>query len=441
MERTQQREQIDQRDEFAGHQGSGWMTACPLVWGVVQHGMDIEREAAIKVRFSAVSATADERTLRRWAGGEAASFGRGGIAAVVRVTGMSPNTVRSGIAEIEGKGPPIDAGRQRRRGAGRVRAVLKDKTLYADLNALIEPVTRGDPEGPLRWTSKSLVKLSDELHALGHSEASPSLISDLLYDLGYSLQANAKTLEGSSHPDRDAQFNHIANRVREYQLEQQPVISVDTKKKELVGAFKNDGEELRPVGKPEEVNVHDFVNELGRANPYGVYDISQNEGWVSVGTDHDTAAFAIHTIERWWQSMGAASYPDAKRLLITADGGGSNGSRLRLWKIELAGLATRLGMPISVSHLPPGTSKWNKIEHRMFSHISMNWRGKPLIDHETIVSLIGATTTKKGLHIRAEVDPGKYPTGIKIERSAIDALPMTGDTFHPEWNYTIHPQP
>ncbi len=403
-------------------------------------GMDAEREAAIKVRFDAVRATADERTMRRWAGAEAKSFGRGGIAAVVRVTSMSPNTVRSGIAELDGAAEVAPPGRQRRKGAGRIRAVVKDKTLYDDLNRLIEPVTRGDPEGPLRWTSKSLAKLSDELHAMGHKEASTSLISDLLYDLGYSLQANAKTLEGAQHPDRNAQFEYIADRVSEFHAANQPVVSVDAKKKELVGPFKNRGEELRPQFTPEEVNVHDFVTDVGRATPYGVYDIGQNEGWVGVGIDHDTAAFAVHTIERWWEAMGKARYPNAESLLITADGGGSNGSRLRLWKVELAALATRLGLPISVSHLPPGTSKWNKIEHRLFSHISMNWRGKPLVDHQTIVSLIGATTTKKGLTVRSEIDPGIYPTGIKIHPRTVRALPITRDEFHPEWNYTVHPQ-
>jgi hypothetical protein len=402
--------------------------------------MDAEREAAIKVRFDAITGTADEHTRRRMAAAEAKTFGRGGVAAVVRATGMSPNTVRSGLAELNGVMPPPEEGRVRRPGGGRKPAVEKDKTLLSDLNRLIEPVTRGDPMGPLRWSAKSLRNLSAELEAAGHPEASTFLVASLLRELGYSLQANAKTIEGGTHPDRDAQFRHIAATVTEFQGRGQPVISVDAKKKELVGNFKNAGQELRPEGDPEKVNVYDFVLAEGRATPYGVYDITQNEGWVSVGTDHDTSAFAAHSIRRWWESMGQERYPDATELYITADGGGSNGSRVRLWKTELAKLASDLNLKITVSHFPPGTSKWNKIEHRMFSHISMNWRGKPLIDHETIVSLIGATRTEQGLTIDAEIDRGVYPTGTKIPNAVVDAVPITRLAFHPEWNYTIHPQ-
>jgi hypothetical protein len=403
--------------------------------------MNTEHEAAIKYRYQAISRTADERTRRLFAGAEAHVIGRGGIAAVVRATGMSPNTVRAGMAELDGTGTPADEGRIRRPGAGRKRSVLKDKTLYSDLESLIEPISRGDPESPLRWTLKSLRKLSLELYDRGHLEASTTLISDLLYDLGYSLQANLKTIDGKENPDRNKQFEHIAALVAEFQKSEDPVISVDAKKKELVGNFKNGGRELCHQGEPTEVNVHDFVLGEGRATPYGIYDITLNNGWVSVGTDHDTSAFAVQSIRRWWQSMGSLAYPSATRLLITADGGGSNGSRVHLWKTELAKLATELDIPISVCHFPPGTSKWNKIEHRMFSHISMNWRGKPLIDHATIVSLIGATTTTKGLRINAEIDRRRYPTGLSIPKSEVEALTIIRAEFHPEWNYTVYPQP
>ena len=400
--------------------------------------MDTEREDGIAGVWKAIVPTSDERTRRRFAGAEALRWGRGGVAAVVRATGLSPNTVRAGIEELSGNGPPIAEGKQRQRGGGRKRVVSVDHTLYADLESLIEPVTRGDPEGPLRWTSKSLRKLSAELEAMGHT-AKPDMISDLLYDRGYSLQANSKTLEGHSHPDRDAQFKHIAAQVSAFQADGEPAISVDAKKRELVGDFKNAGAELRPKGDPEPVLVHDFVLAAGRATPYGVYDITQNDGWVSVGTDNDTSAFAVQAIRRWWHAMGSVAYPHATKLMITADAGGSNGARRRLWKVELSKLATELQMPISVCHFPPGTSKWNKIEHRMFSHISMNWRGKPLVDHQTIVSLIGGTTTTKGLKIRSEIDPAEYPKGIKIPRSTAEAL-VQRDVVHPDWNYTVHPQ-
>ena len=406
----------------------------------LKRGMKVDQEAGIKRRFEAVAETADERTLRRLAGAEALAIGRGGIAAVVRAAGLSPNTVRAGVAEVEGLSAPLAPGRQRRSGGGRPSALKKDPTLLDDLNRLVEPVTRGDPEGPLRWTCKSQRKLSAELLAMGHPEASPSLVADLLAGLGYSLQANAKTIEGKQSPDRDAQFHFIADSAAAFQTDGDPVVSVDAKKKELVGDFKNGGRELRPKGRPEPVRVHDFVLAAGRATPYGVYDITQNDGWVSVGTDHDTSAFAVQTIRRWWQTMGSVTYPEAAKLMIVADGGGSNGSRVRLWKAELAKFADEIQLPIVVSHLPPGTSKWNKIEHRMFSHISINWRGRPLVDHETIVSLIGATTTTKGLRIRSEIDREKYATGIRIPPRVIKNLHIDPEQFHPEWNYTVYPQ-
>lgn len=311
--------------------------------------------------------------------------------------------------------------------------------MRADLERLLEPTTRGDPESPLRWTSKSVRHLAKELQEGGH-QISHQLVSELLHELGYSLQANRKTLEGAEHPDRDGQFKHIHRRVSLFLRRGDPVISVDTKKKELVGIFKNGGREWRPQGNPEKVLVHDFVNpELGRAIPYGVYDLGSNSGWVSVGIDHDTASFAVESIRRWWQSMGRSLYQDRKRLLITADGGGSNGSRLRLWKVELQKLANELGMEISVCHFPPGTSKWNKIEHRLFSFISMNWRGKPLLNYQVIVSLIAATTTEEGLKVRAALDPATYPAGIKVSDAEVEELNLKPAQFHGEWNYSLAP--
>jgi hypothetical protein len=311
--------------------------------------------------------------------------------------------------------------------------------LLPDLERLVEPVTRGDPESPLRWTCKSLRKLAAELNGMGH-RTSQHLVAQLLHDLGYSLQANRKTLEGASHPDRDAQFGHINDQVQGFQASGDPVISVDTKKKELVGDFKNGGREWRPQGQPEEVRVHDFViKELGKVSPYGVYDVAKNAGWVSVGVDHDTATFAVESIRRWWNSMGRTEYPGAKRLLITADGGGSNGSRIRLWKVELQKLANETGLPISVCHLPPGTSKWNKIEHRLFAYISQNWRGKPLVSHEVIVNLIAATTTKTGLSVRCQLDTNAYPAGQKVSDQEMALIQIQQDDFHGEWNYTILP--
>ena len=331
-------------------------------------------------------------------------------------------------------------GRIRREGAGRPRAVERDLTLRQDLEALIEPTTRGDPESSLRWTCKSVRKLADELKSKGHT-VSHQTVSELLHDMGYSLQANRKVLEGSSHQDRNAQFEHLNAAVQLQLSLGDPVISVDTKKKELVGPFKNGGQELRPKGDPEKVRVHDFlISELGRAAPYGVYDLGKNEAWVSVGTDHDTAAFAVESIRRWWQSMGKPLYPNAKRLLVTADGGGSNGSRVRLWKIELQKLADETGMEMAVCHFPPGTSKWNKIEHRLFSAITQNWRGKPLISHEVIVNLIAATTTKTGLKVRSALDQNAYPTGLVVKDADMESLNLRPDAFHGDWNYSLHPR-
>jgi transposase len=392
-------------------------------------------------KFEVLARVLDERTRRLVAAAEAEAIGFGGVTAVAQASGLSRGTVIRGVAELK-TAPKVARGQRiRRRGAGRKRTVDQDATLKRDLEALVEPVTRGDPESPLRWTCKSVRQLATELKRTGH-QTSHRMVAELLHQMDYSLQANRKTLEGSSHPDRDAQFHHITSKILEFQADRQPVISVDTKKKELVGDFKNNGRELRPKGDPEKVRVHDFViPELGRAAPYGVYDVTQNAGWVSVGVDHDTAAFAAQSIRRWWESMGSAAYPKAGKLLITADSGGSNGARVRLWKLELQKLADETGLEISVCHLPPGTSKWNKIEHRLFSFISLNWRGKPLVSHQVIVNLIAATTTKSGLWVRAEIDPGKYPKGVKVSDKEVAAIRLERDQFHGEWNYTIVPRP
>lgn len=399
-------------------------------------------DAEVVVRkFEALAGVLDERTRRLVAAAEAKAIGFGGVTLVAQASGLSRGTVIRGIAELKTAPTPSRGQRIRRQGAGRKRTVDQDETLKRDLEALVEPVTRGDPESALRWTCKSVRQLAAELNRMGH-RTSHRMVAELLHKMDYSLQANQKTLEGSSHPDRDAQFHHISDRIREFQAARQPVISVDTKKKELVGDFKNQGRELRPKGDPEKVRVYDFViPELGRAAPYGVYDVTQNAGWVSVGVDHDTAAFAAQSIRRWWESMGTEAYPKAGRLLITADSGGSNGARVRLWKLELQKLADETGLEISICHLPPGTSKWNKIEHRLFSFISQNWRGKPLVSHQVIVNLIAATTTRSGLRVRAEVDPGKYPKGVKVSDREVAAVRIERDEFHGEWNYTILPRP
>jgi transposase len=399
-----------------------------------------DADTGLTRKFESLARVLDERTRRLVAAAEAEALGFGGVTAVARATGLSRGTVIRGIAELRVAPKPVSERRIRRQGAGRKKTIEQDATLKRDLESLVEPVTRGDPESSLRWTCKSVRQLAAELGRMGH-RTSHRMVAQLLHEMDYSLQANRKTLEGSSHPDRDAQFHHISDRSRAFQAERQPVISVDTKKKELVGDFKNNGKELRPKGDPEKVRVHDFViPELGRAAPYGVYDVAQNAGWVSVGMDHDTAAFAVQSIRRWWESMGAKAYPGAQKLLITADSGGSNGARVRLWKLELQKLANETGLEISVCHLPPGTSKWNKIEHRLFSFISQNWRGKPLVSHQVIVNLIAATTTRTGLRVRAELDPGKYPQGIKVSKKAVNEIRLERDLFHGEWNYTILPR-
>jgi transposase len=392
-------------------------------------------------KFEILAGVLDERTRRLVMAAEAEAMGFGGVSTVARASGLSRGTVIRGIAELKTAPKPVRGQRIRRQGAGRKRTVEQDATLRRDLESLVEPVTRGDPESALRWTCKSVRQLATQLNRMGH-KTSHRMVAEILHEMDYSLQANRKTLEGSSHPDRDAQFHHISDKIREFQADRQPVISVDTKKKELVGDFKNSGRELRPKGDPEKVRVHDFViPELGRAAPYGVYDVTQNTGWVSVGVDHDTAAFAAQSIRRWWESMGAEAYPQAGQLLVTADSGGSNGAHVRLWKLELQKLADETGLEISVCHLPPGTSKWNKIEHRLFSFISQNWRGKPLVSHQVIVNLIAATTTKTGLRVRAEIDPAKYPKGVKVSKREVAAIRLERDTFHGEWNYTILPRP
>ena len=382
----------------------------------------------------------DERGRRRFAAAEAMAAGRGGIAAVWRATGMARSTIGRALGELRA-GEDIDAGRVRRAGGGRKPMRETDPSLMEDLRSLVEPEARGDPQSPLQWTAKSLRKLSQGLGDLGHT-IGRTLVGELLHELGYRLQSNRKTREGSSHPDRDAQFCYINDRVKAALAAGDPAISVDTKKKELVGDFKNAGREWRPSGSPEEVRVHDFViPELGRAVPYGVYDIAGNAGWVSVGIDHDTAAFAANAIRSWWTLMGRERYPHPRGLLITADGGGSNGSRVRLWKRELQTLPDEIGIPITVCHLPPGTSKWNKIEHRLFSFITGNWRGKPLVSHQVIVQLIAATTTKAGLKVRCELDPNSYPAGIKVSDAELQAVNLRRHDFHGEWNYTLSPNP
>lgn len=401
--------------------------------------MGVIDEAAIRTRYQTVAPLLDERARRLLAGAEALALGRGGVAAVARATGLARSTVERGVADVAA-GTTLPRGRIRRAGAGRPRLTERDPTLVRDLEALIEPTSRGDPESPLRWTTRSVRNLADALRAQGHRVSHQS-VSELLHELGYSLQANRKTLEGAGHPDRDAQFAHLNAAVQLQLSLGEPVISVDTKKKELVGPFANKGRELRPKGAPELVRVHDFlIPELGRVSPYGVYDLAENEAWVSVGTDHDTAAFAVEAIRRWWQTMGQPTYPDAKRLLVTADGGGSNGYRVRLWKRELQKLADETGLEIAVCHFPPGTSKWNKIEHRLFSAISQNWRGKPLVSHEVVVNLIAGTTTRTGLRVRSELDPSAYPKGVTVSDAEMATLYLHPHSFHGEWNYALHPR-
>lgn len=394
----------------------------------------------IAKKFKILELSLDERQRRLWAAAEAMALGRGGITAVSEATGIARGTIRAGITEIESGVAAEGDGRVRRRGAGRKRLETHDPGLLDALNALVEPGSRGDPESPLLWTCKSLRQLAVELNAQGHP-ASPQKISEMLYGMGYSLQGTQKTLEGTTHPDRDAQFRYIASKASEMQSGGEPVISVDTKKKELVGDFSNAGREWQPQGEPVPVRVHDFIDpDLGKAIPYGVYDLSANDGWVSVGVDHDTAAFAVETIRRWWFTMGHQRYQNATKLLVTADSGGSNSARSRAWKAGLQRLADEIGLTISVSHYPPGTSKWNKIEHRMFSRITQNWRGRPLVSHEAIVNLIANTTSTTGLKIRAALDEGEYPLGIKISKDQMKALRLSRDEFHGDWNYTLSPR-
>ena len=356
-----------------------------------------------------------------------------------RATGLSREVIATGLKELQDP-TLLPKERIRRAGGGRKPLTTKDPGLADALERLVDPVTRGDPESPLRWTAKSLRRLSKELAEAGH-RASPHTVGAILEAKGYSLQANAKTVEGAQHPDRNAQFEYINSMAREQMAAQQPVISVDAKKKELVGPFKNGGREFQPKGSPEAVRVHDFIDkELGKVNPYGVYNIARNEGWVSVGTDHDTAAFAVASIERWWEVMGRTAYPGASTLMITADCGGSNGYRLRLWKTELQKLADRLDMAIIVCHLPPGTSKWNKIEHRLFSFITQNWRGRPLVSHEVIVNLIASTSTGPGLRVQSGLDTASYPKGVKPSREDVESTLLVRHEFHGDWNYTVQPR-
>jgi len=399
----------------------------------------------IEAKYQALSGRLDEATLRLWAATEARSLGRGGVSAVARATGLSRTTIHAGLAALkvmEAAPAPKRGGRSpiRASGGGRKKLTDKDASLLRDLDALVEPTARGDPMSPLRWTCKSTYRLADELNRQGHA-VSQRTICDLLHQMSYSLQSTRKTREGGQHQDRDAQFGYIARRVAEYQAAGEPVISVDTKKKELVGDFKNAGREWQPKGMPEQVRVHDFIDPaLGKVAPYGVYDVTTNMGWVSVGIDHDTAEFAVESIRRWWREMGAAVYPNVRRLLITADCGGSNGNRVRLWRRELQKLADELRMTIRVCHFPPGTSKWNKIEHCMFCHITANWRGRPLVSRQVVVNLIGSTTTQAGLHISANLDENAYASGIKVSAAELAALAIERDEFHGEWNYQLRPR-
>ena len=401
--------------------------------------------SVIKAKYKQLAPWLDEMRRRLWAAAEAEQLGYGGVAAVATATGLSRNTIREGVKDLaagrrsRGTITPERGERIRRPGGGRKRLTDRDPRVMTALETLVQPYTRGDPMNPLRWTSKSTERLAAELTRQGHPIGARK-VADLLHALHYSLQANRKTREGANHPDRNAQFEYINAQTRAFQRRRQPVISVDTKKKELVGAFKNPGREWRPKGRPRVVNLHDFADaELGKVIPYGVYELARNRGWVSVGTDHDTPEFAVASIRGWWKRMGHTAYPHATALLILADAGGSNGYRSRLWKASLHRLALETGLSISVCHFPPGTSKWNKIEHRMFCHITENWRGQPLVSHEVIIQLIGRTTTKTGLQIRAALDKRRYPTGVTVSPSELSAMPIEPASFHGEWNYTMHP--
>jgi len=399
-------------------------------------------QATLRAKHAALSPVLTERARRLWAATEAQAIGYGGIAQVVRATGIAASTIQRGLRDLA-SGEVLVATRTRRAGGGRKRATDLDATLLRDLDALVEPTAPGDPDSPLRWTCLSARTLAVALDGLGH-HVSHTVVAELLHGLGYSLQGNVKTREGRQHADRDAQFRYIARRVRAAHRAQQPTISVDTKKKELVGDFQNAGRTWRPAKAPQRVRVHDFLIKSpagGKAIPYGVYDLHRNEGWVSVGIDHDTATFAVQSIRQWWRHMGRPVYRGARTLLITADAGGSNGARLRLWKWELQQLANRSGLAITVCHFPPGTSKWNKIEHRLFSHIAMNWRGIPLVDLATIVSLIGSTHSRSGLRVRSELDRGQYPAGVPVTDAQMATVRLERHRFHGDWNYTIHPTP
>jgi hypothetical protein len=398
--------------------------------------VDADRE--LKEKMTALLPYLNERQRRLFLAVEARALGHGGVVRVARATGVSRPTIQQGLRELTGAVAPRE--RVRRVGGGRRSLAERNPALLTDLEALVDPDTRGDPMSPLRWTCKSTRQLAGALQERGH-RVGYRTVAALLDQAGYSLQAAAKTLEGSQHPDRDAQFRYLNDQVKALLAAGQPVVSVDAKKKELVGTFKNGGREWQPQGQPEQVNVHDFPDkQVGKAIPYGVYDVGRNAGWVTVGRDHDTATFAVASLRRWWQAVGTGAYPGAERLLICADGGGSNGYRIRLWKVELQQFADASGLTVTVCHLPPGTSKWNKIEHRLFAHISMNWRGRPLVSHEIIVDLIGATTTSTGLRVQAELDPGQYPTKVKVSDDELATVQLTPHAFHGEWNYTVTPR-
>jgi hypothetical protein len=399
----------------------------------------MEMDVALAKKLATILPHLNEKQRRLMLAAEARALGRGGITRVARAAGVARLTIRKAIRELDGPAP--DPTRVRKVGGGRKRASEKDPDLVPALEALVDPDSRGDPMSPLRWTCKSTRQLAQALTDQGHP-VSQNVVADLLHDLDYSLQAPTKRLEGSQHPDREQQFAYLNEQAKAFLAEGAPVVSVDAKKKELVGPFKNGGREWQPKGEPESVRVHDFLDqELGKAIPYGIYDVGQNTGWVTVGTDHDTASFAVATLRRWWEAVGSPLYPDAKQLLISADSGGSNGYRVRLWKAELQRFADATGLEVTVCHLPPGTSKWNKIEHRLFSYITMNWRGRPLISHEVILELIGATTTRTGLQVQAELDRGEYPTRVKVSDAELEAIRLTPHQFHGEWNYTISPRP
>lgn len=394
-------------------------------------------EQSLERKYCILFQHLDERQKRLVTAADAAELGRGGISLVANASGLSRPTIHKGLKELQEE--PLPETRVRREGGGRKKLFELKPGILKELESLIDPETRGDPMSPLRWTCQSTRKLAETLTARGYPLSHPTVV-ELLELLGYSLQANAKTIEGSQHPDRNAQFMYISKRTQCFLDQGDPVISVDTKKKELIGRFANAGREYMPHGAPTEVLVHDFLDPaLGKAIPYGVYDVGRNLGWVNVGCDHDTASFAVESIRRWWKKMGKFLYPTSEQLLICADGGGSNGYRLRLWKVELQRFATDAGLAITVCHFPPGTSKWNKIEHRLFSHITMNWRGRPLVSHDVVVNLIGATTTKSGLRVKASLDKRKYPKGVKISDSEMDTIHLSPHTFHGEWNYTLNP--